>query len=587
LESADALIRSLARECRLQDIHDPLSALVQALAGRDMHVASLVRLGPDDLAGRGTGCVCLGQTLYLPPSVCRFGVREQNRSWYTLAAVVAAAALRHGGFSRLHGHTRYRSLRDLVGDEPLRLNALLLGEWCRVLACCRETWPGSRRLLRFGLECEVAGNGGERYPAAVRQFLVGEPGSLPAGLARLADAARPAVNVFQTVARLDQSLLASVRRDCPALADALLPPLSFAPDDLFPGAGPTPPGDPVVAALRQAAALSGAQAGTDSRFAATEQAPLAADSRPDAESGADGPDAALAAYVYDEWSQDEHDYRRAHCLVHETVPAATSEADLPADLAAEAGRVRRAFERFRPETVRRERYLRDGDDINHDRLLHFLMERGADPSPRVDFHEKPRINRRDLAVLVLLDVSGSTGERTASGERILEVERRAAFILGQGLAALGDRFAICGFHSNGPRHCAFLVFKDFDEGWDRGIMARLQAALPADSTRIGPALRHAGWRLGRVSCRQRLVLLITDGRPMDTGYDPNTRYAHHDVRKACEENARLGIHTFGVSTEENSVADMETMFPGRRFVILPDIRQLPRVLPVVYGRLTL
>jgi hypothetical protein len=29
------------------------------------------------------------------------------------------------------------------------------------------------------------------------------------------------------------------------------------------------------------------------------------------------------------------------------------------------------------------------------------------------------------------------------------------------------------------------------------------------------------------------------------------------------------------------------MFPGRRFVILHDIRQLPRVLPALYSRLTL
>lgn len=28
---------------------------------------------------------------------------------------------------------------------------------------------------------------------------------------------------------------------------------------------------------------------------------------------------------------------------------------------------------------------------------------------------------------------------------------------------------------------------------------------------------------------------------MDQDYDPHTRYAQHDVRMACEENARLWI----------------------------------------------
>ena len=81
-------------------------------------------------------------------------------------------------------------------------------------------------------------------------------------------------------------------------------------------------------------------------------------------------------------------------------------------------------------------------------------------------------------------------------------------------------------------------------------------------------------------------MLVTDGKPMDTGYDPETRHAQHDVRMACQENARRGICTFGISTEQNTAADMEIMFPRRRFAILPDIRALPRVLPKLYVRLT-
>ena len=87
-------------------------------------------------------------------------------------------------------------------------------------------------------------------------------------------------------------------------------------------------------------------------------------------------------------------------------------------------------------------------------------------------------------------------------------------------------------------------------------------------------------------CEQRLIILITDGRPMDQGYDPGTRYAQHDVRMACEENRRKGIYTFCISTMENSRADMEIMFPERRFVILEDISDLPRVLPGLYIKMT-
>jgi nitric oxide reductase activation protein len=55
---------------------------------------------------------------------------------------------------------------------------------------------------------------------------------------------------------------------------------------------------------------------------------------------------------------------------------------------------------------------------------------------------------------------------------------------------------------------------------------------------------------------------------------------------ACEENQRKSIHTFCISTTENSRSDMEIMFPHRRFAILEDIHDLPRVLPRLYVQLT-
>ena len=576
LESSEAFVRDLAQECRLQDVQESLRALTCALAGGDVGVADLGSLPAEDVAGRGCRCVFLGRTLYLPAQIRTAPTRQRNQHGYTLAAVVAAGALRFDSFSRIHGHPRYLTLRGLAGDAPVALNALLLAEWHRLLSGCADAWPGLRRLLQAGLEQDLApALAADGAAAIVRRLLLGGVGDLPEPVARLAESARLCRSVFHTAALLTPTRLAELQRACPELAGALLPPLSFMPDFLFPARETNPQAERAVAEWRKAAVGDK----PDSAHAPAVQTAKPALAELVTPSSTD--------YVYDEWSCTENDYRRAYCCVQETVPVAPPDALLPADLAAEGRRLRRAFERLKPDSVRREKYLREGDEIAVDRLIHFLMQRGADPAPRVDFYEKPRLSRRDVAVLVLLDLSGSTGEMTPAGERILDLERRAAMVLGQGLEALGDRFAVCGFHSNGPRQCAFLVFKDFAERWEHAAVARLLAAVPAHRTRIGPALRHAGWRLASSPCRQRLILLITDGRPLDTDYDPATHYGHHDVRKACEENARLKIHTFAVSTAESSVAEMEIMFPDRRFVILSDLRQLPHVLPAVYSRLTL
>jgi hypothetical protein len=47
------------------------------------------------------------------------------------------------------------------------------------------------------------------------------------------------------------------------------------------------------------------------------------------------------------------------------------------------------------------------------------------------------------------------------------------------------------------------------------------------------------------------------------------------------------VHRAAVGDEDDQpLADMEIMFPQRRFVILPDLRSLPQVLPKLYVKLT-
>ena len=182
-------------------------------------------------------------------------------------------------------------------------------------------------------------------------------------------------------------------------------------------------------------------------------------------------------------------------------------------------------------------------------------------------------------------ISGSTGGMEGK-EKVIEIEKRTALVFGEGLSALGDAFAVCGFSSNGRENREYYIYKDFETPWNQPAIDTLLSAFPSNSTRIGPALRHSGEKLSQRENRQRLIILVTDGKPMDSGYDPNTRYAQYDVRKAREENARRGVQTFAISTEENTRADMEIMFPHGLFVILPGMGRLPSILPKLYLKVT-
>jgi nitric oxide reductase activation protein len=583
---AEQTIRSITHECRLHDVQRELATLLRALVGDDVEIDHLGRLDSDDLIERGTSVVCLYRWLYVPIVFRHFDAREKNRAWYLLIAVIAAGMLTENSFPCLHGHPRYRTCADLVGDDVSRLNLLQIVEYVRVIERIRARWPGANKLLALGVETEFA----HRPAVSAAERLLRECLTLrAAGSAAgsvVQQLARRSLNIFDTVALLDAGTIARLQRLLPGMGDRLLRAFSFLPDFLFPGQVSRPPQDRLIADLRDQAvrrntALPAADTPPPTPIAAASE--CADRAKQGASKVAASP--VPACFVYDEWCQAENDYYRAHCLLRELRPEPRAGAERPEGVDGDVRRVRQTFERIKPELVRKAKRLREGDEINNDRLLDYVVAKRKEPSPRIDFYARPLTSRRDLAVLVLLDVSGSTGG-TEGRQKIIEIEKRTAFILGAGLAALGDTFAVCGFSSRGREHCEYSIYKDFAMPWNRTAIDTLLAAIPSNATRIGPALRHSGAKLAQCENRQRLIVLVTDGKPMDNGYDPNTRYAQYDIRKACGENARRGIQTFAISTEENTRADMELMFPRGRFVILPDMRRLPALLPKLYLRIT-
>lgn len=581
LNSSETYILALTQECRLADVEEKLSALLQALTGTDWYVEGLGQLDSDDILERGTRMVSLAEHVYLPERFRAFPTQDRNRKWYLLAGLVAGAMILERSFAVVHGHESFRTARPLCDGSTLGTNLFVIVEYMRVLRGAMRRWPGARRLIAWGLREELRNAASGTAEKLLVDSLNDEKSS--AALPALRGLAEEAVNCFDTAERLKNFDAGIVGRAYPLAASVELRPLGILPDFLFPISYTTPSAEQCIADLKNQARRS-----VSSDEGESVEGQTVAEEPADGQAEEDEDDkSSVAVYLYDEWDFQQNGYRADFCHVHERTVFATQPTAARPEWLAEAEKVRAVFERLKPDMVRREKRLDDGDAINVDQLVEHLVDRRLCPSPPVRFYEKPLVNHRDLAVLILLDVSGSTGETAEEGQKVLDVEKQAAVLLGHGLAALDDPFSVCGFTSNGPEKCEFFVYKDFADAWERDAVARTLSAWPHSSTRIGPALRHAGTRLAEQPHKQRLVILVTDGKPMDQGYDPNTRYAQHDVRMACEENARRDIHTFAISTEENSLADMEIMFPRKRFVILPDLQDLPRVLPQLYLRLTM
>ena len=170
-------------------------------------------------------------------------------------------------------------------------------------------------------------------------------------------------------------------------------------------------------------------------------------------------------------------------------------------------------------------------------------------------------DRHDLASLLLADLSLSTDAHVDDDQRVIDVVRDSLYVFGEALAGSGDAFSMVGFSSL-RRSLRLHELKGFDERWAAPALARIGAVKPGYYTRMGAALRAGTRRLALRPERQRLLLLLTDGKPHDLdGYEG--RWGLEDTRQAVVEARRAGVLPFALSIDAQAGDVMPRLFgPG-------------------------
>jgi hypothetical protein len=241
-------------------------------------------------------------------------------------------------------------------------------------------------------------------------------------------------------------------------------------------------------------------------------------------------------FVYPEWDARRRRYRPAWCTVIETEPETEAGAALAVP---DIHRLRRALAPLGTELERRHRELQ-GDDIDIDAAVEARVGVLAGSTPDEACYIDTVRRRRDLAVLILLDVSGSSALPSATGVPVHEHQRRAAAALCVALHELGDRVALYGFRSLGRGAVHVLPMKRFAGELDSLVLSRLNGASPGAYTRLGAAIRHGAAVLERDGgTARRLLVVLSDGLAYDHGYE--SAYGEEDARRSLAEARRQGI----------------------------------------------
>jgi nitric oxide reductase activation protein len=130
----------------------------------------------------------------------------------------------------------------------------------------------------------------------------------------------------------------------------------------------------------------------------------------------------------------------------------------------------------------------------------------------------------------------------------------------------------------------YFPIKDFAEPLSEAVRGRIGALAPQRNTRMGAAIRHAAVCLGAVPARVRLLIILSDGFPNDTGY--KGPYAVADTRQALLElNARhIRFHALTVNLPADPKLD--ELYGRARHHVISEVRELPERLLRVYSALT-
>lgn len=294
------------------------------------------------------------------------------------------------------------------------------------------------------------------------------------------------------------------------------------------------------------------------------------------------PEKNIGTYLYDEWDHSRQKYRKEWCWLKEVTTQPVHDDFVDRTLKKHrllSNQLRRTFEALRGDNKRNKRQPY-GDDIDIDAIIEAFSEtqRGLEASQNL--FTKSQKSERNIAVMFMIDMSGSTAGW------VNDMEREALVLLCESLEILGDRYAIYGFSGLTHERCHLYKVKEFNEPYGNEVRARISGIRPQDYTRMGAAIRHLTKLLHQVEARTKLLIALSDGRPDDQdGY--RGKYGIEDTRRALIEAKFLGIHPFCITIDQKAMDYLKHMYGAVNFTVVDRVEKLPYKVSDIYRRITL
>lgn len=285
-----------------------------------------------------------------------------------------------------------------------------------------------------------------------------------------------------------------------------------------------------------------------------------------------------------EWNYKNQQLEEDRCLLQPMLPKDCVAKKLPARLQKTAKVIQAQFEQL--QSVRY--WLKaqtQGEELDLAAWLDFHVESQLSPTQEKGLYQSFRGNNRDISTLLLADLSMSTDAHLTDESRVIDVVQDSLLLFAEALNTVGDSFAMYGFSSVRRSHVRFSLLKNFNEPYNDSIRGRVQAIRPGFYTRMGAAIRQATKIISEQNSSQKLMLILTDGKPNDIDHYEG-RFGIEDTHQAISEAKKLGIKPFCITIDVEAEDYLPYLFGSDGYTVILKPAQLPLRLPQLYHQLT-
>jgi len=288
-------------------------------------------------------------------------------------------------------------------------------------------------------------------------------------------------------------------------------------------------------------------------------------------------------FYRDEWDYRKENYIKKYVRIVPQVAIHVEPISLPKRLNKMMQKIQTELDLMELDRVKIDN-LPYGDEINFDSWIEYKGHKNRSNHPQRFFQSFEK-KTRDMSTLLLADISLSTEAGVTQDIRVIDMIKDSLMVFSESLQRLEDKFGIYAFSSIKNKKVNFHIIKNFKERYSDLVRGRIDVMKPGYYTRLGAAIRESSRVLQKQQSQNRLLLILSDGKPNDTDrYDG--RYGIEDTKKAIEEVKQKGIVPYCITIDVEAREYLPYLFGRNSYAVIRDAKRLPKVLTEIYMNLT-